>query len=137
MRIYSVSVPAVLLGCVLAAGCEKKAPPIAEVEGAVKYDNEPVAMGMIAFITPEGQSSAGGAVINGKYRILPESGLRPGKYRVEIKWSKPTGEKKPDAGYGQDPNVYVEAIPEKYNKESTLTAEVKAGPNKVDFILEK
>ena len=44
--------------------------------------------------------------------------LQPGTYRVQIRWAKPTGEKK-EAGYGQSPDVIAEGLPDKYNSNST------------------
>jgi len=121
-----------------AAGCNSPPPrPAAEAEGAVAYDGEQVATGIISFVPLDGGTTTGAAVMKGRYRIYPEAGLTAGKYRVEIRWSKPTGEKIKDAGYGQQSEVFAEALPEKYNSQSTLTAEVKAGANTIDFRLEK
>ena len=112
--------------------------PTAEAIGAVNYDGQPVASGIISFIPADsdGRTSSGGAVVNGKYRVYPEANLKPGKYRVEIRWSRPTGEKK-EAGYGRSPDVFAEALPDKYHSQSILTAELTAGMNTVDFDLEK
>jgi hypothetical protein len=110
---------------------------VAEVEGAVTYDGQPVSPGIVSFLPADaGGKQGGGAILKGKYRVYPESVLRPGKYRVEIRWAKPTGEKR-EVGYGQSPDVVVEGLPDKYNSQSTLTAELKAGKNKLDFNLEK
>jgi hypothetical protein len=123
-----------LLG--LLTGCSRPR-PVAEVEGEVTFDGQPVTSGIISFV-PAGATGqpGGGAVSKGKYRVYPEVGLAPGKYRVEIRWAKPTGEKK-EVGYGQSPDVYAEALPEKYHAESVLTAELEEGKNTVHFHLEK
>jgi len=119
------------------AGCSPRPKPVVEVEGEVTYDGQPVPNGIVSFL-PEGRSGrpGGGAVAKGKYRIYPEAELAPGKYRVEIRWPKPTGEKR-EVGYGQSPDVFAEGLPEKYNAQSVLTAEVEAGMNTVNFHLEK
>ena len=136
-----LSVPiAAFFGLAILAGCESPAPPtpVVEVEGAIAYDGQSVTSGVIAFVPIDGNVAAshGGAVQNGRYHISPETGLKPGKYRVEIRWAKPTGEKV-EAGYGQSPDVYAEAIPAKYHAHSELTAELVEGVNAVDFKLEK
>ena len=63
--------------------------------------------------------------------------LAPGKYKVEIRWAKSTGEKVKEPVYGHSPYVFAEAIPEKYNAESMLKAELSEGSNELHFRLEK
>lgn len=129
--------PALASLFLLQGGCVAPA-QVVEVEGLASYDGEPMPAGIISFV-PEGSDGkplGGGAISKGKYKVYPESGLKPGKYRVEIRWGKPTGEKK-EAGYGQSPDVIAEALPAKYHGESILTAELKPGMNTVDFNLEK
>ncbi|NBO93581.1 MAG: hypothetical protein EBV06_14910 [Planctomycetia bacterium] len=120
------------------SGCQKVPPPIAEAEGEVTYDGKPVPNGIISFI-PEGteRATGGGAILAGRYRVYPEVGLAPGKYRVEIRWAKATGEKKKEVVYGHSSDIFAEALPEKYNTQSVLTAELIAGKNDVPFLLEK
>ena len=123
----------------LTIGCAVVPVVKAEVEGTLTYDGEPIQAGIVSFvpIEPAGSTPFGGAIQDGKYHIYPETGLQPGKYRVEIRWSKPTGEKVKDAGYGQSSDVYAEALPAKYHSESNLTAQVIEGANTIDFVLEK
>jgi hypothetical protein len=122
----------------LAAGCAEKPKPIAVAEGEVTIDGEPVDGGIISFIHAESEASAGGAAIaKGRYRLYPESGLAPGKYRVEIRWAKSTGEKVKEPVYGHSPYVFAEAIPGKYNSESALIADLSDGFNELHFRLEK
>ena len=125
---------------VLLAGCVVEQPLPVEVQGAITYDGEPVPAGVASFVpAPDGNvgTSGGGAITDGVYRVYPETGLKPGKYRVEFRWGKATGEKNKDAGYGQSPDVFAEGLPKKYHSESILTAELKAGMNTLDFTLEK
>ncbi|MFQ3593798.1 MAG: hypothetical protein SNJ82_11525 [Gemmataceae bacterium] len=111
---------------------------IVKIQGNITYDGEPVEVGIISFLPIEGKGvSGGGPITKGKYYVDPDVRLLPGTYRVEIRWPKPTGEINKEAGYGQSPIVVAEAIPEKYNKESILTAEVEAGENVIHFHLEK
>ena len=76
-------------------------------------------------------------IAKGRYRLYPESGLAPGKYRVEIRWAKSTGEKVKEPVYGHSPYVFAEAIPGKYNAESVLIADLSEGSNELHFRLEK
>lgn len=137
MRTVSGIVLAILIGLLPSIGCGSSGLP-AEVEGTVIYDGQPVPSGIVSFLPADGgeQPSGGGFIHEGKYRVYPESGLKPGNYRVEIRWGKKVGQKK-DAGYGESPDIVEEGLPAKYHTESTLTAELKAGPNQVDFNLEK
>lgn len=124
------------LTCAALAGCGGGSG--SSIEGAVTYDGAPVQAGAISFLAADAKSggSGGGAVVNGAYRVPPEAGLKPGKYRVEIRWAKPTGKKfKSESGDMLD--MTEEGLPEKYHTKSELTAEVTSGPNKVDFNLSK
>ena len=125
---------------ILLAGCVVERPLPVEVQGAITYDGEPVPAGVASFVpAPDGdvRTSGGGAIADGQYRVYPETALKPGKYRVEFRWGKATGEKNKDAGYGQSPDIFAEGLPKKYHSESILTAELKAGMNTLDFTLEK
>ena len=124
-----------LLFLSLASGCGSSGAPI---EGTVTYDGKPVPAGAISFIAGDAKSggSGGGAIVNGRYQIPPEVGIKPGTYRIEIRWAKPTGKQfKSESGDMLD--VTEEGLPEKYNTKSELTKEVKSGPNKIDFELPK
>src|SRR5262249_52343565 len=97
-----------------------------------------VPAGAISFLASDATSgtSGGGTVIDGRYKVAPEAGLKPGKYRVEIRWGKPTGKKfRSDSGEMLD--MTEEGLPEKYHTKSELTREVKAGWNTSDFNLPK
>jgi hypothetical protein len=119
----------------LIMGCSRPR-VVVQVEGEITYDGQPVEAGIISFV-PEQGAGGGGAIIKGKYFVDPDVGLAPGKYRVEIRWPKPTGEVNKEAGYGQSPIVVAEALPEKYHKESVLTAELEPGKTTIHFHLEK
>ena len=134
-RVHTCGVLALVF---LAIGCAAKPKPIAMAEGEITLDGEPVDGGIISFVHAEGGTPASGAAIaKGKYKLYPESGLAPGKYKVEIRWAKSTGEKVKEPVYGHSPYVFAEAIPEKYNAESMLKAELSEGSNELHFRLEK
>ena len=121
-----------------ALGCVPAPPPIAVAEGEVTIDAEAVDGGIISFVDPDtGTPIGGGAVIKGQYTVYPESSLAPGIYRVEIRWSRSTGEMVEEPTYGHSPYVFAEAIPRKFNDDSILTVELQAGPNTAHFHLEK
>ena len=125
------------LGALLLAltfGCAGNKPK--SVSGKVTLDGELVKGGSIVFLPAEGDGTKGAAeIVDGSYLIGADNGLKPGKYRVEISWFKPTGRKIPSADPGFTTDETREVIPAKYNASSTLTAEIGAGENKHDFSL--
>ncbi len=128
---------AALWTLVALAGCADAPPSAVEVSGIATYDGQPIAGGIISFVPLDSDRPPGGAAItDGRYRLYPEVALKPGRYRVEVRWARPTGEKR-EAGYGQSPDVFAEALPAKYHADSVLTAELAPGPNALDLALEK
>jgi hypothetical protein len=119
----------------LSSGCGASQ---SSAEGAVTYDGQPVTSGVIAFVASDGKAGGGGGgtILDGRYKTPPEVVLKPGKYRVEIRWARPTG-KKVRSETGDELNVTEEGLPEKYNNKSELTADIKAGSNTIDFNLPK
>jgi hypothetical protein len=123
-----------LLCVVLVAGCSSGQ---TSVEGDVTYDGQSIGIGRILFV-PEDKEGVkrGGRFENGHYKLAPPEGPPPGKHRVEISWLKPTGQMRRNE-FGEDLPVLGEGLPDKYHKESTLTATLKPGKNIVDFRLDK
>jgi hypothetical protein len=123
----------------LAAGCGARGPVRHEVAGKVTYKGAPVEEGIISFEPEDGQGSKDGAtILNGAYRIPPDKGLFPGRYRVSIVIGDGTsgaGNASPDAPprpRGATPGK--ERAPPEFNKHSKLVREVTdGGPNKFDF----
>ena len=136
--------PFVLLSVTLlftAGGCTDAGPQRVAVSGLVMFDGTPVEQGTIAFVPTAAnakQPGAGGPITAGEYAIPAETGPAAGKYRVEIRWSKPTG-KQIEQGSPAPPGTLVdevkEAIPAKYNVRSTLEKEIDAGENSIHFDL--
>ena len=111
----------------------------ASVSGTVTLDGEPVENGAITLVAVTGDEGPTGAnIVDGSYRIRKTQGPVAGHFRVEIRWSKPTGKKIlvmdgiPDSGMRDE---LAEAIPAKYNKESVLEIEIQKGNNQRDFEL--
>jgi hypothetical protein len=111
------------------------------VEGSVTLDNVPVNGGMIQFVA-QGDGPAvksmntHAEIIDGKYSLPAGQGPSPGKYKVVITWNKKTG-KKVDAGGdpGNKIDETFEAIPRKYNRESSEIVEIKPSANRFDYAI--
>ena len=115
-------------------GCAGNAPK--SVSGKVTLDGEPVKGGSIVFLPADTAAAKGAAeIIDGSYLIGADSGLKPGTYRVEISWFKPTGRKIPSADPGFTTDETREVVPAKYNINSELTANIGAGENEHSFDL--
>jgi hypothetical protein len=136
-RVWLAGGGSLVLGCVaLALWLLREAEPT--VTGTVWLDNVPLATGSIAWIPIEGTPGpGGGGGINseGKYEI--RRGLRPGRYRVEIRSTRTLPGRKV-----LNPTIPTElvdeevsVIPEQYNTRSSLIREVGPGSNVVHFDL--
>src|SRR5262249_43863476 len=134
MRVRSGAGLAAILGLACLPGCGARQ---AEVEGTVSYDGQPIKAGAIAFIPADGQGPrAGGTILDGKYHLPADVGPKPGHYRVEIRWAKPTGQKY-KSETGAELERTEEGLPPKYNDKTELTADLTPGKNTVDFNLKK
>jgi hypothetical protein len=101
----------------------------AKVQGKVMLDGAPLKAGTITFKPADGKTPITGARIeNGNYSL----DLAAGKMGVEISSPKVTG-KKTDFGKGLE--IAEELLPPRYNSQSTLVAEVRAGKNTLNFDL--
>ena len=142
VRFQSCMILPFLLLLIAAAGCGDSGLERAEVHGNVTFDGTPVESGSIAFIPAQGTQgpSAGGAISSGSYHLARADGPVPGPHRVEIRATRKTGQQV-EAGEGaSDPTAMVDEItmfiPDKYNSQSTLTADVQPGANEFNFDLE-
>jgi hypothetical protein len=125
------------LGCVaLAFWFLRESEPAAM--GTVRLGDKPLTTGSIAWIPIEGTSGpGGGGGINsaGKYEVT--RGLRPGKYRVEIRSS--TTLKNRQVRNSTIPSELVDeevsVVSDQYNSKSCLIREVSPGSNVYDFDL--
>tara|TARA_R100001132_G_C3275619_1_gene99117 strand:- start:7549 stop:7923 length:375 start_codon:yes stop_codon:yes gene_type:complete len=108
------------------------------VTGKVLYQNQPVENGMIRFIPQPSGPVASARIIDGTYRVENKGGVPLGEHRVEIT-STAGGTELVEAEVMPDKNAApVIEIPEKYNTNSGLTADIEAGESaqKVDFSLD-
>jgi hypothetical protein len=116
------------------AGCT--AEKAASIRGKVTLDNEPAASGSIEFLPTAGTGKkAAAAIDHGLYSIPATDKLPPGSYRVKISWRKPTGRQIPSADPGIMSDETREAVPTRYNTESTLTTEIASGDVEKNFDL--
>ena len=118
-----------LMCCWLLLGCSGN-PNLAEVSGTITLDGKPLPKAMITF-TPSsgGATSFGKSNDSGHYRMMfgeNEPGAWIGANKVSIR----TGDVLPDNS-GSVP----ELVPAAYNSNSTLTKDVVAGSNTIDFEL--
>ena len=108
-------------------------PDVGLVIGTVTMDGKPLENAAVIFSPPNGRPSMGLTDSNGKYElnyIRDTKGAVPGTHQVRIT-TQP--ESRPDDYTGPE---FKETIPAKYNTDTTLDAEVKAGENTFNFELE-
>jgi hypothetical protein len=126
-----------LAACLL-AGCSRRdydGPRRYPLSGKVTYDGQPIDFGSISFMPAEGQRVSGGLIENGAYAVPEEKGANAGKYRVEIRWQKLTGNKKRDPDSGEMYDERKEALPPKFHSDSELEVEVTPEKTTFDFDL--
>lgn len=122
-------------------GCSgNSGPELFSISGSVSLDGAELKQGSITFVPTEGTTgpSGGAEIKDGVYAVPKEKGLAAGKYRVEIHAIMKTG-KKVEVGSPSPPGTMMdeikEAIPARYNTNSTLEAEVTGNQEGVDFDL--
>jgi hypothetical protein len=126
-----------VLGCVALVLWLRESEPT--ITGTVQLDNKPLSTGSIAWIPIEGTPGpGGGGGINndGKYEI--KAGLRPGRYRVEIRSTRtlPGHQVLNPTIPAELVDEEVSVISEEYNStRSSLIREVRPGSNVWDFNL--
>lgn len=120
------------------SGCDSGSEGRQAVTGKITFKGAPLSHGRIEFAPLEKSAATmeGAEVRDGKYSLPVKSGLMPGKYQVRISAVEESQKAQPAEeapGAGPAPK---ELIPEQYNVNSKLTAEVtKKGPNTFDFDL--
>jgi hypothetical protein len=138
MRRYGRLLPAVLAAVAL-AGCgatSTKQP----VSGTVTWKGQPLETGMIRFLPQDGpaRTEAVAVITQGRYAVPGEHGLDPGTYKVSVSSPDPKSGVIPDAPPGERGGYpATERIPAKYNSQTQLTFEVRAGvPSTYDVAIE-
>lgn len=129
-RALTIVLP-VLMAAALSSGCAGQTPT---VSGDVTLDGQPVAEGLITFVPADPQTAnVARPIQNGKY----SAPIPAGSYKVQINAPRATGQKKKMYAGADAPavDVIVEAIPERYNTNTELHADIKLGDNKLDWPL--
>ena len=122
------------------AGCGPKISRCV-LSGSVTSDGEPVPTGTVLFVPenpdPKLQVSGGSAdIVDGKYTLTPETGLVPGKYKVQVialvDRNKKTGEivnadDVKDGLVNSLDLVHEDLVPPKFGSESEQYVEVGKG----------
>jgi hypothetical protein len=125
---------AVLAGVLAAAGCSSPdGMSLYTVRGKVTFEDQPVAQGMITFKAggPSGRAYSA-EIKDGEYTAKVESG----QMVVEVSATRVVPGKFDTSNGAKEPFVEM-YIPAKYNRSSTLTAEVKPQANDIPFALRK
>ena len=127
-------------GIILCDGCSSgpdDVPETGTVTGTVTLDGTPLAEALVIFQPESGRTSAGTTDSTGKYELDYTStlkGAKLGKHTVSITTFKaPEGNLETKEAQKEVPK---EKVPAQYNKDTTLTAEVKAGENTIDLDLQ-
>lgn len=117
-------------------GCESSQPSnVGRVSGKITLEGQPLPDALVKFspVKPGGSSALGKTDSDGNYKLSYASGIEGaeiGENRVSI---STYAEGDPD---GDPPQPRVpEKVPLKYNDQTELTADVKAGDNQFDFPL--
>lgn len=145
MRVYRPHLTVLLLiPPALSCGCGVEADyPREPLSGVVTIDGQPLGKGHIVF-EPKGQqpTQSGGEVIDGKFNVPREAGAMPGPYVVAVfaddaplPVGVQPGTVEADAAIRKAAKTVLK-VPQQYNINTTLTAEIKAGgPNAFTFDL--
>ena len=132
-----MTAPLTVANIVLAAllcGCSPDNPlGRREISGDVQLDGVPLDQDSIRFDPMPGVkgTSSGGVIEKGKYKLPQEMGLPDGTYRVSITSSDKKADATPVMGQNMEPAK--ERIDAKFNSESDVTVDVKAGATQFDF----
>ncbi len=126
--ILAVLVAAPLAGCGRSSGLDTH-----PVTGKVTFEGQAIQEGQIVFRSLGTDPRAfGGAIKDGQYRL----DAVVGNMKVEVRASRLVPGKFDESNPGEKVPVGEMYIPAKYNSQSELTAEVKAGKNEIDFELQ-
>ncbi len=107
--------------------------PMADVQGEVKYDGQPVEKGMITFKPTDGIGpSVAGEINQGRFSLR----VPPGPKRVEVSAVKVVGKTEPTLETPEGGDIIEEQIPQDYNLKSNLTEEVKMPETTINLDLQ-
>ena len=115
----------------LFTGCGDNGPQRAPIKGKITIGGQPLAGGQILFvpIAPTTGPSTSAAIRNGEFALKKEQGPIIGTHRVEVEADLPLGFSiDDDVAFAQRQGKPLppNPVPPQYNRQSTLTTEVKA-----------
>lgn len=120
----------ILLSAIIGCG-GSDLPELGQVTGVITLDGQPLPEAMVRYQPATGRQSSAMTDAQGRYELLflkGANGALLGKHTVSITITS--------AGDADQPSAQPEVtLPANYNTESTLTAEVEAGANVIDFEL--
>ncbi|QDS86924.1 hypothetical protein EC9_10990 [Rosistilla ulvae] len=130
MRVLTASTALCAVLALLLAGCggPSDQPDLGLVTGVVSVDGAPVESLLVTFVPDNGRPSSGVTDAQGQYElnyIGDSMGAKVGHHKVQIS----------TLDIGEPNRPKKEMLPSKYNTQTELTADVKAGENKLDFAL--
>lgn len=126
---YALPALALLLAV---SGCGGDPYGLSQVTGVVTMDGAPLPSAAVSFRPASGRPAQGITDQDGRYELIyirDIRGAEQGAYTVSITTYR---EASPDPVAGKPK---PETIPARYNKQSTLTAEVESGANEINFDL--
>ncbi len=116
MRPFATALLVTLLA-VFAAGCQTD--PFTDVSGTVTMDGAPIAEGEIIFLSPDNSTTpSSGPIKDGRFQFR----ATPGAKKVQINATRDTG--RVELGWP----IRESIVPERYNTNTELTADVKPKP---------
>lgn len=138
--VFPLGALASLAVCLLAgiSGCGGDAIDRLAVSGEVTLDGQPLDDASITLVPIGSGPSAGAEISAGSFAIERSVGPSPGKYRVEIRAYRGTGQQIPDDDNpGQMTEATEQIIPGRYNRDTELEVEVTVDDeNHFQFALE-
>ncbi len=113
-----------------ALGCGPSGPERAPIKGRITLGSAPLAAGQILFVpqAPTAGPTTSAAIKNGEYSLTKEQGPIVGTHRIEVEADLPLGFPiDDDVAFAQRNGrpLPTNPVPRQYNRESTLTFEVK------------
>lgn len=124
-----LALTAVVCGC----GNKTDAPDRFPVTGKVTWNGKPLPEGELSFVAVKGGSTDVATISGGNYLLETTAGAK----RVEIRSFQSTADPQIDPATGTSVPDRTQIIPQQYNDQTTLTADVTAdSENRVNFDLQ-
>lgn len=120
-------------------GCGGRGGEGVDVQGVVTLNGEALPNGLVYFLPGEsvGQKTVTARVVDGEFHVKPDSQLAPGTYRIAITSERETG-RMVSTREGGEERVAERAqfLPDRYNAQTILKADVSESMDSLSFALE-